>query len=109
MLSHSPATSLPNLVYRWRGHDVRYQAAGPADASRTVLLVHGLFVNSDHWRRTLAGLRDAGDVRVYAPDLLGSGWLSKPGRDDPTARMANGENGRFLDDDTVSYRKEMAR
>jgi hypothetical protein len=46
---------------------------------------------------------------VYAPDLLGSGWLSKPGRDDPTARMANGKNGRFLDDDTVSYREEMAR
>ena len=96
-------------MYRWRGHDVRYQAAGPANASRTVLLVHGLFVNSDHWRRTLAGLRDAGDVRVYAPDLLGSGWSSKPRRDDPTAWMANSENGRFLDDDTVSYRKEMAR
>ncbi len=74
MPSHSPATSLPNLVYRWRGHNVRYQAAGPADASRTVLLVHGLFVNSDHWHRTLVGLRDTGDVQVYAPDLLGSGW-----------------------------------
>ncbi len=88
---------------------MRYQAAGPANASRTVLLVHGLFVSSDHWRRTLVGLRDAGDVRVYAPDLLGSGWSSKPGRDDPTARMANGKNGCFLDDDTVSFWEEMAR
>jgi pimeloyl-ACP methyl ester carboxylesterase len=59
--------------------------------------MHGLFVNSNHWCRTLAGLRDAGDVRVYAPDLLGS------------ARMENGENGRFLDNDTVSHREEMAR
>jgi hypothetical protein len=96
-------------VYRWRGHDVRYQAAGPADASRTVLLVHGLFVNSDHWRRTPAELRDAGDIRVYPPDLLGSGWSSKPGRDNLTARMANGKNGHFLDNDRVSYREEIAR
>jgi pimeloyl-ACP methyl ester carboxylesterase len=74
--------------------------------------VHGLFVNSDHWRRTLIGLgggvgddNDNKDVRVYALDLLGCGWSSKPSRDDPMAMLANGENGRFLDCDTVSYRE----
>ena len=113
MPSHSPATSLPNLVYGWRGYDVRYQVSGPVGASRTVLLVHGLFVNSDHWRKTLTGLNGGGDgdgdgddggVRVYALDLLGSGWSSKPPRDDPMAMAANGENGRFLGCDSVSHR-----
>ncbi|KAL3789717.1 hypothetical protein ACHAW5_001059 [Stephanodiscus triporus] len=135
MPSHSLATSLPNLVYDWRGYKIRYQVSGPRDADRTVLLVHGLFVNSDHWRKALSGLNDldaAGNsaeederkggvgggggggggkvkakktVRVYALDLLGSGWSSKPNRDDPNARSANGENGRFLDDDTTCYRE----
>ncbi len=68
---------------------MRYQAAGPTDASRTMLLVHGLFVDSNHWRRTLAGLRDEGDVRVYAPDLLGSGWSLKPGQG-----QSNGTDGK---------------
>ncbi len=81
--------------------------------------MHGLFVNSDHWRRTLVGLGGGGregggddnddkDVRVYALDLLGCGWSSKPSRDDPMAVLANGENGRFLDCDTPSYRESNA-
>ena len=110
MPSHSPATSLPNRIYAWRGYDVRYQVSGPVDASRTILLVHGLFVNSDHWRRALTGLggdESDGDVRVYALDLFGSGWSSKPPRDDPMAMAANGENGRFLGCDSVCYRDSM--
>jgi pimeloyl-ACP methyl ester carboxylesterase len=47
---------------------------------------------------------DDGGVRVYALDLLGSGWSSKPPRDDPMAMAANGENGRFLGCDSVSHR-----
>ena len=35
-------------------------------------------------------------MRVYALDLLGSGWSDKPARDDPAARAVNGENGRFI-------------
>lgn len=116
MPSHSPATSLENQIYNWRGYNIRYQVSGPEDADHTLLLVHGLFVNSDHWRRMLTGLNDSdqdddsdGDgktYRVYALDLLGSGWSDKPSRDDPKAQLANGENGRFADCDSVCYRDQ---
>ena len=44
--------------------------------SKTVVVgsrsqVHGLFVNADHWRKTLKALADAG-VTAYAVDLLGA-------------------------------------
>eukprot|EP00559_Dactyliosolen_fragilissimus_P003146 CAMPEP_0184865944 /NCGR_PEP_ID=MMETSP0580-20130426/19871_1 /TAXON_ID=1118495 /ORGANISM="Dactyliosolen fragilissimus" /LENGTH=444 /DNA_ID=CAMNT_0027365347 /DNA_START=70 /DNA_END=1401 /DNA_ORIENTATION=- len=80
----SPATSLPNQVYDWRSQQIRYQVAGVSEISYdkdiqkpAAVLVHGLFVNSDHWRKTLKGLADAG-YRAYALDLLGSGYSSKP-------------------------------
>lgn len=94
----SPATSLPNQIYNWRGYHIRYQVSGPIDATRTLLLVHGLFVNSDHWRKTLTDtdLQSIGNCRVYAIDLLGCGWSSKPKREDEQAMLVNGENGRFL-------------
>ena len=78
----------------WRGQQIRYQVAGPRDAEQVAVLVHGLFVNADHWRRTLTGLAEAG-YRVYALDLLGSGWSSKPSRHSDVAKRLNGENGRF--------------
>ncbi|KAL9187488.1 hypothetical protein ACHAXT_001591 [Thalassiosira profunda] len=114
MPSHSPATSLPNQIYHWRGQKVRYQVAGPEDADCTLLLVHGLFVNSDHWRRTLTGLNALSEeingesgktCRIYALDLLGSGWSSKPFREDAAAKLANGENGRFANCESVCYRE----
>ena len=110
MPSRSPATSLPNQIYDWRGYQIRYQVTGPADADHTLLLVHGLFVNSDHWRKTLTGLQTLSPdktCRVYALDLLGSGWSSKPKRDDPNAMLVDGENGRFLDCESVCYRELM--
>ena len=90
----SPASSLPNNVYTWRDQQIRYQVAGPRDAKQTAVLVHGLFVNADQWRFTLKGLGESG-YRVYALDLLGCGWSSKPPRDSPEAQRLNGENGRF--------------
>ena len=106
-----------------------------------LLLVHGLFVNSDHWRKALTGLqqqqqpttssnedntpgtatttitttttttattttsmKNMKTCRVYALDLLGSGWSSKPSRIDPEAMRVNGENGRFIDCDSICYR-----
>eukprot|EP00804_Cyclotella_cryptica_P025261 CCRYP_010361-RB/>CCRYP_010361-RB protein AED:0.20 eAED:0.20 QI:0/0/0/1/0/0/2/0/327 len=89
MPTHSPATSLPNQIYNWRGYQTRYQVSGPPDADHTLLLVHGLFVNSDHWRKMLTGLnhtQNGKTCRVYALDLLGSGWSDKPNRNDPTAQ-----------------------
>lgn len=100
---------------------MRYQVSGPEDADHILLLVHGLFVNSDHWRKTLTGLQSLSDelnsndensgkanktYRIYALDLLGSGWSSKPFRDDPNAQKVNGENGRFNDCDSVWYREQ---
>ncbi len=100
-----------------------------------LLLVHGLFVNSDHWRKALTGLQQQQPTtsstadntpgtttttttstttttatksmktcRVYALDLLGSGWSSKPSRIDPKAMRVDGENGRFIDCDSICYR-----
>ena len=37
-----------DLPYKWRSYNIRYQVAGLIDAKHTCLLVHGLFVNSDH-------------------------------------------------------------
>jgi pimeloyl-ACP methyl ester carboxylesterase len=110
MPTHSPATSLPNQIYNWRGYQTRYQVSGPPDADHTVLLVHGLFVNSDHWRKMLTGLNDnitenhTKTCRVYALDLLGSGWSDKPSRNNPMAQSISGENGRFVNCNSICYR-----
>jgi pimeloyl-ACP methyl ester carboxylesterase len=87
----SPATNLPNQLFQWKnGQQIRYQQAGPATGA-PVLLVHGLFVNSDHWRKTIAGLAEEG-YNVYAIDLWGYGYSSKPPFDSTEAQSVNGEN-----------------
>ena len=112
MPSHSPATKLPNKIYNWRGYNTRYQVSGPENADHTLLLVHGLFVNSDHWRKTLTQLHklmeDGKTCRIYALDLLGSGWSEKPFREDPNVQLINGENGRFVNCDSVCYRESQS-
>lgn len=90
----SPATGLKNEIYEWKvGQKIRYQVSGPKDGE-PVVLVHGLFVNSDHWRKTLSFLGDQG-YRAYALDLWGCGYSSKPSRDSPQAQSINGETRRF--------------
>ncbi len=86
----SPATNLPNQLFQWKNQQIRYQQAGPASGA-PVLLVHGLFVNSDHWRKTISGLAEEG-YNVYAIDLWGYGYSSKPPFDSPEAQSVNGEN-----------------
>jgi pimeloyl-ACP methyl ester carboxylesterase len=54
------------------GHPIHYYAAGPLDADRTVVLLHGLGVSSNDWWRTLPLLAWRGD-RVIALDLPGHG------------------------------------
>jgi pimeloyl-ACP methyl ester carboxylesterase len=72
--------------------------AGNPNSKQAVVLIHGLFVNSDHWRKTLKSLAKAG-YRVYAVDLLGYGYSSKPHPKDSTSRdLVCGEYGRFIDD-----------
>lgn len=97
----SPATNLPNQLYQWReNQQIRYQRAGPSSGD-PVVLVHGLFVNCDHWRKTIKGLSDEG-YDVYALDLWGYGYSSKPPYDSDEAQAVNGENGRFDDKSTPS-------
>jgi pimeloyl-ACP methyl ester carboxylesterase len=98
----SPATNLPNQLFQWKnGQQIRYQQSGPASGA-PVLLVHGLFVNSDHWRKTIAGLAEEG-YNVYAIDLWGYGYSSKPPFDSSEAQSVNGENtnGRLENDRDV--------
>ncbi|KAL7553453.1 hypothetical protein ACHAWF_016735, partial [Thalassiosira exigua] len=93
----SASTGLENKVYQWRGQQIRYSEAGPSQSTKTVLLIHGLFLNADHWRRTIHEFDNAG-YRTYAIDLLGSGYSSKPNALSPEAKSLNGENGRFISD-----------
>ena len=95
MPSKSP-TGVANQRWKWRGFDVRYQCLGEEhDDAPALLLVHGLFVNADHWRRNLPALAAAG-MRVYSIDLLGYGYSSKPFPTSPEARDISGERGREL-------------
>lgn len=92
----SPATGLKNEIFTWKSHQIRYQVSRPDSASKGVaVLVHGLFVNSDQFRYTLAGLAEAG-YTTYAIDLLGYGWSSKPSPSDEISRsLVCGEIERF--------------
>jgi pimeloyl-ACP methyl ester carboxylesterase len=101
----SPATNRPNQLYTWRKQQIRYQQAGP-ESGDPVLLVHGLFVNSDHWRKTLLGLADEG-YNVYAIDLWGYGYSSKPPYDSPEAREVCGESKRFENDASAGVLKSI--
>jgi len=74
---------------------VRYQALNEEGSGPTLLLIHGLFVNADHWRKNMQPLADAG-YRVFSIDLLGSGYSSKPDPYGVVARALSGENGRPL-------------
>jgi len=88
---------IPNHVWEWRGQQVRYQVLeGGADKTGPcVLLVHGLFVNADHWRRNMPYLAEKG-CRVFSIDLLGYGYSSRPAPCGKEAQALNGENGRDL-------------
>ena len=103
----SPATGLENKFYTWKeGQQIRYQSTADENKSKTstgppVLLVHGLFVNSDHWRKALQALASDGYNNVYAVDLLGCGYSDKPPADSAVAQRCNGETLRFGHDDAV--------
>ena len=57
------------------------------------MLVHGLFVNADHFRKQMPVLAAAG-FRVFAIDLLGNGYSSKPAPTSDEAMSISGENQR---------------
>lgn len=90
-------SGLPNRFWEWRGQTIRYQVAGEENVGApAVVLVHGLFVNADHWRNNVKALADDHGFRVYAVDLLGNGYSSKPPPCSVEARKISGEVGRDL-------------
>jgi pimeloyl-ACP methyl ester carboxylesterase len=62
--------------WTWRGHEIRYAAAGAAGA-KAVICVHGFGASLGHWRKNAPALAAAG-YAVYAVDLLGFGASAKP-------------------------------
>jgi pimeloyl-ACP methyl ester carboxylesterase len=102
----SPATNQPNQLYTWKNQQIRYQQAGPL-TGEPVVLVHGLFVNCDHWRKTLLGLAEEG-YNVYAIDLWGCGYSSKPPSDSPEAIAVCGERKRFGQDSSTAILKNVS-
>ncbi|KAL7580985.1 hypothetical protein ACA910_005799 [Epithemia clementina (nom. ined.)] len=90
----SLATGLANQFYTWKENQtIRYQRGGPLHGE-PLLMVHGLFVNSDHWRKALVELGEKG-YQVYALDLFGCGYSDKPDRNSPVAQKVNAEQARF--------------
>ena len=67
----------------WNGHRIRYQRSG--DEGPIIIAVHGFGGNCDHWRKNLRVLGE-NNHRVYALDLLGYGFSSKP---DPRSYPVN--------------------
>ena len=92
---------VPNRFWQWRGQRIRYQVMGEENDGPSVLLVHGLFVNADHWRQNMPALAAAG-FRVFSIDLLGYGYSSKPNPYGEEGRKINGENGRSLGSPTAT-------
>ena len=101
----SPATGLENQYYDWKcGQRIRYQESGLENDGPAILLIHGLFVNSDHWRHALRQLPREG-YRVYAIDLFGNGYSSKPtSLSEEIRQQICGEMRRFGDSD--AFRKD---
>lgn len=67
------AQGVEEPVWEADGHPIHLYAAGPKDAERTVLLLHGLGDSANNWFRTMPVLAWRGD-RVLAVDLPGHGF-----------------------------------
>ncbi|KAG0556441.1 hypothetical protein KC19_11G054300 [Ceratodon purpureus] len=73
-LEPAKSSDVETRIWKWREYDIRYQCAG--DSGPAVVLIHGFGANCDHWRKNIPTL--AKSHRVYAIDLLGYGFSSKP-------------------------------
>lgn len=109
----SPATGLENRFYTWKNQQkIRYQttlsdgssvpSSTPGTPKQPILFIHGLFTNSDHWRRSLNYFASMPDTyTAYAIDLYGCGYSDKPLVDSEMAQACNGENRRFVNGNDV--------
>ncbi|CAK9069750.1 Pheophytinase [Durusdinium trenchii] len=68
---------------------------GEDNSGPSIVLLHGLLVNADHWRKNLPALADQG-ARVYAIDLLGNGYTDRLVPGSPQAKNLSGETARNL-------------
>jgi hypothetical protein len=73
-VARRPDASVEEKFWEWEGHRIRYTEAG--DEGPAMILVHGFGGNADHWRKNAPVLGKHG--RVFAIDLLGYGYSSKP-------------------------------
>jgi len=77
-----PNAEVTTEYWQWEGHTIRYTKSG--DAGPPLVLVHGFGGNADHWRKNTPVLGK--HCRVFAIDLLGYGFSSKP---DPMSSPQN--------------------
>jgi len=77
-----PNAEVTTEYWQWEGHTIRYTKSG--DAGPPLVLVHGFGGNADHWRKNTPVLGKR--CRVFAIDLLGYGFSSKP---DPMSSPQN--------------------
>lgn len=83
-----------NRFWEWRGQKIRYVVHGEENLKGpSVIMVHGLFVNADHFRKNLPALAKHG-IRAYGIDLLGNGYSSKPPPCGDEAQNISGERFR---------------
>lgn len=76
-LMQTVAASSTGTYWPWQGHSIYYVRAGERRSNRPpLLLVHGFGASTDHWRKTIEGLKS--EFEVWAIDLLGFGRSAKP-------------------------------
>lgn len=68
--------SVEMKTWKWQNYHIRYKVAGQDSAGPPMVLIHGFGGNADHWRKNMDTLAKTGPV--YAIDLLGYGFSSKP-------------------------------
>jgi pimeloyl-ACP methyl ester carboxylesterase len=71
----APIQALPNLIWKWKGYDIRYTKAGK-DGDPPIVLIHGFGASLDYYRKQIPVFAAAG-YSVYAIDLLGFGGSEK--------------------------------
>lgn len=80
--------------WKWRNHDINYLELG--DSSKPPLLfIHGFGASSYHFRYNIPDL--AKDYHVYAFDLLGFGFSSKPIQEDYDAAIWRDQTLDFIE------------
>ncbi|CBJ33720.1 conserved unknown protein [Ectocarpus siliculosus] len=70
------AGGVETRMWKWKGYDIRYKVAAEGSDGPPMVLIHGFGGNADHWRKNIPTLAKTGPV--YAIDLLGYGFSSKP-------------------------------